>query len=167
MKLIENFIIQWINLGLLVGVLFYVLRKPLREFLSGRREKLRVKIVKGRHQYEAAVAKLKQSKTNLAMAGKDADKIKRTLIETGMYGADALVAKAKEAAQRIRADAHTAAEQEAVRAEELISKDLLKTAFDAAHKKLSEGISGEDQDRLLTQSLTILKGVKENGQFRQ
>jgi F-type H+-transporting ATPase subunit b len=167
MKLVENFIVQWINFGLLAGFLFYILRKPLREFLSGRRERLRVKIVKGRHAHETAVAKLAQAKTNLSMADKDAEKIKRTLIETGTYGADAMIAKAKEAAQRIRRDAHTAAEQDAVRTEKLISKNVLRTAFDLAHKKLTQGISGEDQDRLLTESLTILKGIKENGQFRE
>lgn len=167
MKLLENFIIQWINFGLLAGLLFYLLRRPLREFLSGRREKLRVKIVKGRHAHETATAKLNQARTNLSMADKDAEKIKRTLIETGTYGAEAIIAKAGEAAQRIKKDAHTAAEQEALRTEELLSKDILRTAFDLAHKKLSEGIPDKDQERLLTESLTILKGIRENGQFRE
>lgn len=165
MKLLENFMIQWINFGLLAGLLFYLLRKPFREFLSGRREKLRIKIVKARHHHEAAVAKLTRSKTNLSMADEDAEKIKRTLIETGTYSAEAVIAKAKEAAQRIKKDAHTAAEHEAVRTEELLSKDILRTAFDLAHKRLSEGIPGEDQERLLTQSLTILKGIRENERF--
>ncbi len=50
---------RWINLALLVGGLFYVLRKPLRAFFTERSASIRTSLEEGRKALEVSQAQLK------------------------------------------------------------------------------------------------------------
>lgn len=154
--MVENFIFQLINFFILAGVLAYFLRRPLGEFLSGRREKLRGQIVKMRHQHESALAGLKEAQERLAHADSDVEALKKSLIETGNFGREAIIERARETAERIRRETEILAIQGHSRARETLSKEALSLAFEQASKVLSQGVPREDQIRILDESLSSI-----------
>lgn len=152
--MIEHFIFQWVNFLILTGGLVYLLRRPFREFLSGRREKIRTQIVKTRHQHESALARHKDAQEKIAHADTDAEALKKSLIETGNFGREAIIKRAREAAERIARETEVLAVQEHARARSALSKEALSLAFEEASKILSRGIPREDQIRMLDESLS-------------
>lgn len=154
--MIEHFVFQWINFFLLVGGLLYLLRKPVREFLFGRREKIRASIVKTRHHHEEACAKFNESKAKYLRIDADTEALKRSLTETGTFGQKVIIARARETAERIRKEADISAIQEHARARDSISKEALLAAFDEAYITLSRGVSRDDETRLLDESISVL-----------
>lgn len=154
--MVEHFIFAWINFAILVAGLLYLLRKPAREFLSGRREKIRALIVKTRHRHEESLKKHEESKLKIAKAEADANALKQNLIDTGNFGREAIIRRAKDTAERIKMETELSAMQEHVRAGTSLSKDAMIKAFDEANATLLRGISREDEMRILDESLSVL-----------
>jgi len=154
--MVEHFIFAWINFALLVAGLLYLLRKPAREFLSGRREKIRALIVKSRHHHDESLNKYEESKARLATVDMDAESMKQKLIETGNFGREAIIKRANEIAERIKRETELSGIQEHARASASLSREAMLEAFDEASKTLSQGVSREDEMRLLNESLTVL-----------
>ncbi len=153
--MVEHFIFQLVNFFILIGVLAYLLRRPLKEFLSGRREKFRAQIVKMRNQHEAALARYKEARERLTHASADALALKKSLVETGNFGREAIIKRARETAERIDRETKLMAVQENSRARTTLSREALSLAFDEAREALSHGIPREDQIRILDDSLSL------------
>lgn len=155
--MMENFIFQWINFIILISGLVYLLRLPLKEFFSKRRELIRSHIVKARHRHEEAAARNKTCRARLENVNADAKSVKNSLVETGSFGRETAVKRARETADRLKAETETAMRQERARAQAALSKETLAMAFEESRKRLSGGVADEDQLRLVDESLTTFR----------
>jgi len=156
-KTVEHIIFEWINFILLVGGLFYIFKSPGREFLSGRREKIRLLISKARHHYDESRKKHLASKTKLEHIETDLASLKRSFEETGAYGRKATLERAQEAEDRINKETEFLIAQEQLRMRISLSRQALADAFEKARTTLVTGMSGDDQLNLLNESLKTLR----------
>jgi F0F1-type ATP synthase membrane subunit b/b' len=156
-KTIEHVIFEWMNFILLVGGLFYMLKNPGRELLSGRREKIQVLIWKARHYYDEAHKKNQSAKAKLELVDADIASLKRSLEEMGSYGRMAILERARETGNRIHKETEFLTAQEQMRMRLSLSKQALSDAFEKARTSLITGISRDDQLKFLDESLKTLR----------
>jgi len=157
----ERFIFAWVNFFLLIGGLAYILRRPVREFLLARRERLRLFISRARRQYDEAKTKREASQKRFELADADAATLKHSLIETGSYGRAAIIESAKETVERIRRETELLTKRETSRTCDAISRETLVNAFEKAARQLSLGVSRDDELKLLDASLSAFEQMKE------
>jgi F-type H+-transporting ATPase subunit b len=131
---------KFFNLFIFVGLLVYVLRRPLRESLAARREYVRRELIRAREDRAAAEAKLKEVEARLARLDSEVTAV-RTQAEREAAEEQQRIARAtedemkklREQAQREIEGAGKAARQELRRyaaeqstrlAEEMIRRDM-------------------------------------------
>jgi ATP synthase F0 subunit b len=129
-----------VNLLLFAGVMYFILRRPLGEAFSGRREGIRRELMRAEEERSAAVAKLQEVEGRLARLDSEVEAIReqarreaaeeRVRIERA---ADEEVRKIREQARReienaskaARAELRAYAAEQSVRmAEEMIRRDI-------------------------------------------
>lgn len=160
MNPIEYILLQWVNLVILLIILTLLLKKSAREFLYGRKERIRLFLEKAAKDYRDMQNKYQQAKKKDAAANKDAENLKSSIIETGNFRSDALIKEAKNTAERIKKEADARATHNLQKAKELIAREILELSFDRAGKILKEGIAEEKQIVLVDSSLNALKNIR-------
>jgi F-type H+-transporting ATPase subunit b len=163
MNALEYIILQWFNLALLLAALFLLLKKPVYEFLFGRREYIRLSLEKARRNYEEAQNKYHQAIKKEAQANKDAENLKRSLIETGNFHSAILIKEAVKTAEKIKKEAAARAAYDLQMAKESIAREILGLSFERAGNILKKGVPEEKQIALINSSLEILKNIDISG----
>jgi F-type H+-transporting ATPase subunit b len=145
------------NFGLLIIALVYFLRKPIREGLFGRREKiakaveeserLRQEVERMLREYEAKLAQL-DGEVALLMADAKAE---------GEKERERIVERARPTAEKIMEDARNAAARETERAKARLQKEVVERAVLEAMTML-RGRIGEKEHQLFTDE--FVKGLE-------
>lgn len=151
---LPGLITQFVNFGILLAILWIFLHKPLRRVLDERRRR----IEEGLRASERAVTQAEEARTQTEAA-----------IQRGREEGQALVAQAQQIAQRIQADAQSAArgdtEQMLQRARQEIQQErdaaiaLLRDEFAdltirAAERVIGQTLDRDAHQRLITEVLT-------------
>ncbi len=155
----QQFIWQWVNLIILIGVLVFVARKPIRSFLAGRRLAIKNDLDKSKSMLEEAETKLSEWQQKIdvldeAMFEIEASSTTRTAAER-----EQILVQAEAAADRIKADARAVVDQELTRAREELRSEAANLAVDLAAKLIKEKISDADQERLVTEFAQRLEAL--------
>ena len=144
------------NFAVLVFLLWFMARKPLREALLKRAQTIRARIDDAQALKKKARAKLKECKQQL-------DGLGETL--TGLrdkYAADAeaekqsLIEQARLARERMLADAAFRVEQEGKAAQEALSRQAMHEALTAAEQLIRSRLTPADLDRLAEDYLGLV-----------
>jgi ATP synthase F0 subunit b len=133
-------IAKLINLLLFIGVMFYLLRRPIREAFRARQESIRSELMRAEEERAAAEAKLAEVEGRLARLGEEVEAIranaqKEAAEERTRVGlaTEAEIRKIREQARReiesagkaARAELRTFTAEQSVRlAEEMIRRDI-------------------------------------------
>ena len=157
--LFEFLILQCFNLAILLITIFILLRKPAREFLQNRKEKMRLLMDKVSHDLNEAQSKYDEAKRKKSNAAQDAEELKRSLIDTGNFCKDSLIKEADETATRIQRESKLMAAHELQSTQKSIMRDTLNIAFAKAEGMLKKGITKENHEKLISKSLDTLKGM--------
>jgi len=144
-----SFFWHLLNLLLLVLVLVYFARSPLRTFFAERRQTISEGIREARQELAAAEQGLAECRARADALDAELDAIRRTVRQQAEGERDRLLAEARQTAERIRRDAGTAAEQEVRRARQSLREEVVdlsvKIAGDLLHAQVDEG----DRSRLV------------------
>lgn len=157
MEILENFILQWANLAILAVGLIIVLRQPAREFLKGRKQKFLLSLEKANRDLEEVKTKYDEAKKKEAQAGKDAEDLKRSMMETGKFSRKKIIEDATNTADRIKKESKLLASQELQSAKDALTRELLSNAFSKAQETLKSGISKDNHKILLEESFNALR----------
>lgn len=158
-KLWDN-IMLWVNFGILVFLFMKFAKKPLMDFLRGQKDKieLNLKDLEGqlrekRTAMEAEVAKLANIDARIA-------EIRQRLMEIGQREKERLIQQAKEQAQRMLEKAELESKSMVASAKKQLNAELAEIAIELVHERIRKGFSSEDQDRLIEDFMTGLKGQR-------
>lgn len=147
------FVWQTLNFVLLVAVLFFVARKPVREFLASRRAAIRDDLDTSAELLAEAEARLGEWKERTTRLDAELASIRDTSRRLAEEEHTRILAQARAAAERIRRDAGMAAEREAVQAREALRAEAAELAVELAGRILREGVGPDDQQRLFDEFL--------------
>ncbi len=143
------FLWQLGNLLLLLGVLIAVARKPIGKFFAQRHEKIRGELDDASRVLAQAEERFAEWQQKLAELDSELDRVRATAERRAREEREHTLNDARAAAERIRADAVVAVEQELRRARGELREEAADLAIELAASLLREQVSDGDRKRLI------------------
>ena len=147
--ILKDFLYRCFNFALLVGLLAYFVRKPIREGLTSRREGIKKTLADAEEAKEAAEAKYREYSEKLAKATEEIANITASIHREGELERDKLLAAAEEMAVKIEQEAESKASSVVAKARVELREEAARLAVELAEDMLRKQVSAEDQKRLV------------------
>ena len=138
-----------INLALVVGVIVYFARTPIRTYMAERRQNIEGGIEAARRGLAEAERHLAACNERMTALDHEVEEIRRSVRAQAESERDRLLADARVAAERIRRDAHTAVEQESRSARQQLRNEAAEMAVRLAGDLLKRQVTDSDRARLV------------------
>lgn len=146
----KDFMWRCIDFAALVAIAVWALKKAdVKGTLAARREGIEKTLKEAVEAKEAAEKKFAEYSTRLDEANKEIEVISANMKREGELEKERIIAEAKEAAARIKAQAETAAEQEVLKAKGELRAEAARLAVELAEQKIKQNIAKGDQDKLV------------------
>lgn len=146
------------NFAVFLGILIFVLRKPLSQFWKSRAHQIQFQMDESRNlrvqeeeRYGALSRRLKGIETEV----KD---LVGTLLEEGDLEKSRMVAEAERYATKLKSDGEKIAAQEVRKAREILKEETVRLSVELAEKLIQDKIGSADQKRLAEGYLARLEG---------
>ena len=150
---------RFINLGIFVAVLVYILKKPLSETFKAKREAIRADLIKAEEEKQAALARLTSAEVKLV--GLEPEK--NSVIERARQEAAAEKARIAEAAEAEAKKLREQAASEAARLSQQTKADLRRFSAEEsirlAEEKLRAQMNAERDSRLVKSGIEAIGGL--------
>jgi F-type H+-transporting ATPase subunit b len=137
-----------INFSIFVGLLFFFLRKPVKEFWEGRAVRIGFEIQEGEKLGRDAKARHDDLQKRVSRLDSDAQNLVLALEREGDLEKKQLQEDGNRRVARLRDDTARILDQEARKARETLKEQVAALALETAEKLIRENIRGEDQKRL-------------------
>ena len=137
------------NFAVLAGVLFYLARKPVKEFFSSRTTGIRQELETLEQKKVESEKILARYAEQIATLDKEADKIVADYVAQGEAAKKRILAEAEAQAVKLEEMAKRNIELEFKNARLALKQEIVDKALAKAEILVKESISKEDQDRLV------------------
>jgi F-type H+-transporting ATPase subunit b len=138
-----------INFGLLLALIVWKARKPIQTFFSDRRTAIRKDLDEAAALERRAREGYAQWQRRLVDLDRELAEIRATAQQRAESERASLLADARAAAERIRADAATAVDHELRRARAGLREEASQLAIELAAGILREKVTAQDRERLI------------------
>jgi len=147
--LLKDFLWRCLNFGLMVALLVYLLTKPIKKGLAGRREGIEKALADAKRAKEEAEAKFAEYDQKLAQATEEIEQISNGIRREGELEKQKIIEHAKEMAIKIEQDAEKAAALEVAKARTELQREAVQLAVELAEDLLKKNFTKEDDTRLI------------------
>jgi F-type H+-transporting ATPase subunit b len=148
-----------VNLAILIAALVHFGRRPIRDFFAARHGRIRDDLDAAARSLAEAESRHAEWQRRLAELDREVQRVRERSRELAEAEREHLLAEASVAADRIRADARLALEQEVRRAREELRREAAELALELAAEKLRTRVSDADRSRLTDEFIeTIERG---------
>lgn len=138
-----------LDFGLMAILLIYLLTKPIRNGLAGRRQVIEKALSDAVAAREAAETKFAEYDVKLSKAAAEIEEMSTAIRREGELERERILANAHEMAQKITAEAEKSAESEILRARTELRQEASRLAITLAEELLKKQINAGDQQRLV------------------
>ncbi|MCK4910888.1 MAG: F0F1 ATP synthase subunit B [Thermodesulfovibrionales bacterium] len=156
-SLLKGFLIQVLNFSILVGVLVWFARKPIREFFAGRTEAINKGIAEAREAREAAERALEEVQKKLDSSDAEIEKMIKAARESGQREREHLINEGQRMSQRIIKQAKSGIEFELNQATEGLKAEAAEYAVKLAEEKIGSKLDDAEQMKLLEDAIKRLE----------
>jgi F-type H+-transporting ATPase subunit b len=158
-EVLKETVYQGVNLLLLLGVIFYVVRKPTREFFAARRDRITGELDQAADLLTRAEQRNSELQRRLVDLSSEVEGIRENAARRAEGEAERILADARAAADRIRRDAQAAVDQELRRAQTELRAEAADLALELAARKLRDQIGEPDRERLVDEFITRVEAA--------
>jgi F-type H+-transporting ATPase subunit b len=145
-----------VNIIVLFAILYWLLKKPVSEFLSGGVETVKGKFDKARKEKEEALELLKQAEERSRRVKEEAEKIVSYSKEVAEREREQIIREANETAKRIIAMANEEIEKELFKAKEELKKFAAEKSVEIAESRLRGNVTADVNKKLIETTLEKL-----------
>jgi len=156
-SLLKGFLIQVLNFSVLVAVLVWFVRKPVREFFTGRTEAIKKGISEAREAREAAERALEEVQLKLDRSDLEIAKMVKAASEAGAREREHLINEGQRMSQRIIEQAKSGIEFELNQATEGLKAEAAEYAVKLAQEKIGRKLDEAEQMKLLEDAIKRLE----------
>lgn len=142
-----------LNFVVLVGVLFFLLRKIVKEALKKRIDDISDELKNLESRRDEAEASLRACLDRVAGLDAEVERIIESYRKQGEDAKSRILEEAQKSAERLEAQAKRNIEQEFENARKAIKDEIIAEALVKAEAMIKSGISSDDQDRLVDEYL--------------
>lgn len=151
---------KFINLAIFLGLGIYILRRPISQALSTRRDAIRQELVQAREQKERALAKMAEADSLLGRLDTDV----RTVQEQSRKEADSerqrVAASASREIEKLQQQAEREMDNAAKIARKSLRQFLAQRSIEFARQRVRGQISPEADKRLIEESIGELRRAR-------
>ena len=151
--------IQLLNVTILAAFLYWLLYKPVRNFLRKREERISTQITQAEQDMVTANSLRSQYEESVKNASKERAELLEEAHKTAMEKSRGILQAGKQEAAAIRDRALTDIEREREQAEEALKLYVIDLASAMAEKIVAHSVDRETQERLFQETLMELEGV--------
>lgn len=152
-----------LNLALLLGVLYFLARKPIQTWFRERRDRIQGEVESAAELQRRAEERYARWQRRLADVEQELEQVRATSRERAVAEGERILADAQASAERIRKDARVAVEQELRRARKQLREEASDLALALAGGLLREQVDDGDRDRLLDEFIEDVERAAGNG----
>ncbi len=153
-------IARWVNLLLFVGILYYLLRRPISGALAARRENIRRDLTKAQEERDAAHAKLVEVEARLALLNTEVAAIRAQSEREAATERERLTRATEEETRKLREQAQREIEGAAKIAKHDLRRFAAEQSVTLAEEIIRRNIRPEDDARLVQTYVQELGGAK-------
>lgn len=157
---IPGWILKFINLLLFIGLLVWLLRKPMKRALQGRGERIRAELAEARERREKSDRMAEEIQSRLDKLEDEVALILGRAEEEGERQKQELIAAANEEAERILRNARNEVDARVKLARKELTDYAGELAAQRAHQILRESMTEGDQRKIFEQSLDDVAGER-------
>ena len=151
--------LKFVNFGILVGILYYALRKLVPQALKDRRAGIETELKQALEAKDTAEAKLADYKGRVANLEAEIAKIQTDFKAEGETQYKRILEEAEKAAQTIRTNAASAGDREARLAIERIKSEAVEQALALAGEILTKAYGAADQKIAIQKTIEKIEGL--------
>ncbi len=152
-----------VNLGLLIALLIYLLRKPFLSFLKNRKERLRSEVDRAAEAAEQAKITLEEYSAKLDAVASEIATLQENIKKQGENERDELVSAAEKSCEMIKKEVEDTIRLETTKAVSEIQSEVVDSALALAEKMIKERV---DTD-FTTDSVDDFVKMIEEGKWQQ
>jgi F-type H+-transporting ATPase subunit b len=146
-----------VNLAILLGVLVYFGRRPVRAYFADRRQRIHHELNEAEQLRKDVEARLAEWQRKLAGLDAELERLKRLTLEQAETERERIVGDARAAAERIRRDAQAVVDQELRRSRDALRAEAAELTVRLAGELLSRQVDDADRERLLDEFIQSIE----------
>jgi F-type H+-transporting ATPase subunit b len=150
---------KFINLILFVGVLVYILRRPLGDALRTRRETIRRELVRAQEERNAALAKLEEVEARLARLNAEVASVREHAEKEAVEERERVLRSTEDDARKLREQAQREIESAGKAARQELRKYAAEQSVRLAEGMIRRDIRPDDDARLVNLNVEELGGM--------
>jgi F-type H+-transporting ATPase subunit b len=144
-----DFLWRLINFIVLIGLLYWLLAKKVKEYLSGRRDGIRTALADAVASHQAAEKKFREYSDKLDKATGEIEQIGEMIRSQGSAEKERIIEDARREAEKIRDDAQARMEQEFAKASQQVRIDAVRLSTEMAEGLLKKQITAADHETMV------------------
>ena len=145
------------NLLLLLGVLFYLGRKPVLNYLSERRQGIQDNLANSERLLQEAEARLAEWNQKASKLDVEIEELRQMARERAEQERSQILEDARATAERIKRDAASGVDREVERAKQALRDEAADLSVELAGKLLQEHVTDGDRDRLVDEFVSEIE----------
>ncbi|MBW2542109.1 MAG: ATP synthase F0 subunit B [Deltaproteobacteria bacterium] len=159
---LEAFLWPAVNLIILISVLVYFARKPLRAYFDKRRSGIQGELETAAEQLATAESTYANWQRRMIELDGELEAIRATSRQRAEAERERIIADARASADRIRRDAVAAVELELRRAREVLREEAAQLAIELAGERLTREVTDGDRDRLVDEFIDLIAAAPDS-----
>lgn len=157
---LKSWAFQFINFAILVFIIVKFLGKPIKNYLTQRKELIEKSIRESQEAKELAQKALQEVEEKLKLKDKEIQDILDTARKIGEQEKNQIIQETEKLKEKILEQAKTNIEFEVKMAKDALRLEAAELAIQLSEQKLREKITPEEHEKLLQESIKIIEGRK-------
>jgi F-type H+-transporting ATPase subunit b len=153
---LQAFLWPAVNLIILIAVLVYFTRKPLRAYFDKRRSDIQRDLQTAADQLATAESTYADWQRRMIDLDGELEEIRTTARQRAEAERERIIEDARASAERIRRDATAAVDLELRRAREILREEAAQLAIELAGERLAREVTDVDRDRLVDEFIDLI-----------
>lgn len=149
-----------VNFVLLVAILVYLLRKPIKSFLIDRSETIEKNLRESEALREEALTLLQSYQTKMSRLSQEVDAIMERAKKEGEKEKERILERAEKMSQKIIDDAKRSAERQAQEMRKNIEKQFMEQALKTAKVEITKKVSKDEHQMFVDDFISKLEGTQ-------
>jgi F-type H+-transporting ATPase subunit b len=147
-----------INLVILIGAVFYLGRKLLKNILNERRSSIETAIQEAEQRSREAAAALSEAQQKLTQAQAEAERIRKNAEESAKVAQENIMAQSNQVIERLQETANQDLNSERERAIAQLRSQVVAMALQKVESQLQTQVDNVAQQQLIDRSIALLGG---------
>jgi F-type H+-transporting ATPase subunit b len=151
---------RWFNLFLFLGVMFFLLRRPIQNFFRTRREEIRRDLMRAQEERDAALAKLEEVEARLVNLNSEVEAIRERARREAEEERERIARSTEDEIRKLGDQARRDIEGASKAARQDLRRYAAEQSVRLAEEMIRARLRPEDDARLMNEYVEKLGGVR-------